>query len=93
MMQCNCIRFDDTNGFRIADLTCPTHGVAGTNPGDGYWADDDHPQASPDEQCKTCLGTGLRVTASPDGSEQYFGPGPCPACTDTDPQVTEGGTT
>lgn len=34
---CNCPRFTDTGGFRIADLTCPVHGVNGTEPGDGPW--------------------------------------------------------
>jgi len=38
---CICPRFRDTGGFRIADLTCPVHGVNGTDPGDGYWDDDD----------------------------------------------------
>jgi hypothetical protein len=36
---CTCPRFNDTGGFRIADLACPVHGVDGTDPGDGYWAD------------------------------------------------------
>ena len=35
--KCNCPRFSDTGGFRIADLTCPIHGVNGTDPGDGPW--------------------------------------------------------
>jgi len=35
--QCICPRFRDTGGFRIADLTCPIHGLNGTDPGDGYW--------------------------------------------------------
>ena len=39
MSRCNCPRFSDTGGFRIADLTCPVHGVSGTDPGDGYWDD------------------------------------------------------
>lgn len=30
-----------------------------------------------------CLGTGLRVTKSPDGRETYFGPGPCQVCCTT----------
>lgn len=34
---CICVEFRDTGGFRIADLTCPVHGVSGTDPGDGYW--------------------------------------------------------
>jgi hypothetical protein len=34
---CNCPRFADTGGFRIADLTCPIHGIDGTEPGDGWW--------------------------------------------------------
>lgn len=34
---CICIQFKDTGGFRIADLTCPVHGVGGTSPGDDYW--------------------------------------------------------
>lgn len=34
---CICAMFRDTGGFRIADLTCPVHGVGGTNPGDGNW--------------------------------------------------------
>ena len=34
---CICVEFRDTGGFRIADLTCPVHGVGGTDPGDGYW--------------------------------------------------------
>lgn len=41
---CICPRFTDTGGFRIADLTCPIHGVGGTDPGDGYWEDDDEQQ-------------------------------------------------
>ena len=36
---CTCPRFSDTGGYRIADLTCPTHGVGGTDPGDGMWTD------------------------------------------------------
>jgi len=35
---CICIRFNDTDGFRIADLMCPIHGVEGVEPGDGYWS-------------------------------------------------------
>jgi hypothetical protein len=38
--KCICVRFRDTGGFRIADLTCPVHGVNGTDPGDGYWEGD-----------------------------------------------------
>ena len=38
---CICTEFKDTGGFRIADLTCPVHGVNGTNPGDGYWDKED----------------------------------------------------
>ena len=34
---CICTMFSDTEGFRIADLCCPVHGVSGTDPGDGYW--------------------------------------------------------
>lgn len=34
---CICKRFRDTGGYRIADLTCPIHGVEGTDPGDGPW--------------------------------------------------------
>lgn len=34
---CNCPRFTDTGGYRIADLTCPIHGISGTDPGDGMW--------------------------------------------------------
>ena len=34
---CICTVFSDTGGFRIADLTCPVHGVGGSEPGDGYW--------------------------------------------------------
>ena len=34
--RCTCPRFSDTGGFRIADLCCPVHGTAGTDPGDGY---------------------------------------------------------
>ena len=34
---CICPHFRDTGGFRIADLTCPVHGVNGTEPGDGPW--------------------------------------------------------
>lgn len=34
---CICPEFNDTDGFRIADLTCPVHGVDGTDPGDGMW--------------------------------------------------------
>ena len=37
---CICTRFRDTGGFRIADLTCPVHGIGGTKPGDGYWDED-----------------------------------------------------
>ena len=38
---CICPVFNDTGGYRIADLTCPVHGIKGTNPGDGYWDGDD----------------------------------------------------
>jgi hypothetical protein len=38
-LECVCPRFRDTGGYRIADLTCPIHGVNGTEPGDGYWED------------------------------------------------------
>ncbi len=34
---CVCPMFADTKGFRIADLTCPVHGVSGSEPGDGQW--------------------------------------------------------
>lgn len=34
---CICPMFQDTGGFRIADLACPVHGVGGSDPGDGYW--------------------------------------------------------
>lgn len=34
---CICRMFGDTGGVRIADLTCPVHGVGGTDPGDGNW--------------------------------------------------------
>lgn len=34
---CICPVFTDTGGYRIADLTCPVHGINGTDPGDGYW--------------------------------------------------------
>ena len=37
--RCICPRFNDTGGFRIADLCCPVHGVGGAEPGDGYWED------------------------------------------------------
>lgn len=32
--RCICPRFEDIAPNRIADLTCPIHGVDGTNPGD-----------------------------------------------------------
>jgi hypothetical protein len=32
--KCICAKFSDTGGARIADLTCPIHGVNGTDPGD-----------------------------------------------------------
>ena len=38
---CICVRFKDTGGYRIADLGCPVHGVEGTDPGDGYWDEED----------------------------------------------------
>ncbi len=38
---CICVRLKDTGGYRIADLGCPVHGVEGTDPGDGYWDDED----------------------------------------------------
>ena len=38
---CICVQFRDTGGFRIADLTCPVHGVDGGSPGDGYWETED----------------------------------------------------
>lgn len=31
---CTCKRF-------LTDLWCPIHGVNGTNPGDGYWEDNE----------------------------------------------------
>ena len=34
---CICIQFTDIGEARIADLTCPVHGVEGTDPGDGFW--------------------------------------------------------
>lgn len=34
---CICVMFRDTGGFRIADLTCPVHGIGGSEPGDGHW--------------------------------------------------------
>lgn len=36
---CICVRFRDTGGFRVGDLTCPVHGVEGTEPLDGPWDD------------------------------------------------------
>ena len=44
---CICIQFRDTGGFRIADLTCPVHGVGGTEPGDGYWETAAEPSPPP----------------------------------------------
>jgi len=41
---CTCPWFHDTGGYRIADLTCPVHGMGGTHPGDGYWDEDDSPK-------------------------------------------------
>ncbi len=41
------------------------------------------PACTPENvECQTCvcLGTGLRVTTSPDGREVYHGPGSCPVC-------------
>lgn len=35
--KCKCPRFSDTDGYRIADLTCPVHGPSGIGPGDGDW--------------------------------------------------------
>lgn len=42
---CICVQFRDTNGFRIADLACPEHGVYGhvAQP-DDYW-----------EPCPSCV--------------------------------------
>jgi hypothetical protein len=34
---CICPMFTDIGEARIADLTCPVHGVDGTEPGDGFW--------------------------------------------------------
>jgi hypothetical protein len=34
---CICPRFPDTGGCRVGDLTCPVHGVNGTEPLDGPW--------------------------------------------------------
>lgn len=34
---CICPQFTDIGEARIADLTCPVHGVNGTDPGDGFW--------------------------------------------------------
>lgn len=34
---CICPQFVDIGERRIADLTCPVHGVDGTDPGDGFW--------------------------------------------------------
>lgn len=31
---CICAKFKDTDGYQIADLACPIHGVDGTDPGD-----------------------------------------------------------
>ena len=36
--KCICVKFKDTGGFQIADLTCPIHGIDGTSPGD--WQED-----------------------------------------------------
>jgi len=41
--RCICPRFRDSGGFRIADLCCPTHGVRGTDPSDGFWDDKETP--------------------------------------------------
>jgi hypothetical protein len=38
---CVCVMFRDTGRFRIADLTCPVHGVGATDPGDGQWEGND----------------------------------------------------
>ena len=35
---CICPCFHDTGGFRIADLTCPLHGIGGSEEGDGAWS-------------------------------------------------------
>ena len=34
---CICLMFTDIGERRIADLTCPVHGVDGSDPGDGFW--------------------------------------------------------
>lgn len=34
---CICPQFTDIGERRIADLTCPVHGVDGAEPGDGFW--------------------------------------------------------
>lgn len=35
--RCVCVMFTDTDGYRIADLCCPRHGVSGDLPPDGPW--------------------------------------------------------
>lgn len=34
---CTCPQFSDIGEARLADLTCPVHGIDGTDPGDGFW--------------------------------------------------------
>jgi hypothetical protein len=56
------VEFDDTGGFRIADMTCPVHGPNGINPGDGYWDMTDEVSDSPvvrPDPCWCCGGSVL----------------------------------
>jgi hypothetical protein len=45
---CNCPLFKDVFPFRMADLTCPVHGVEGMDPGDGEWEVPSHGQEGTD---------------------------------------------
>lgn len=81
IVSCICPRFRDTGGFRIADLTCPIHGVNGSDPGDGYWSTVDANnmrlsesfQARDQSLCGTCGGIGEVSNGLPSN-----GPEPCP---------------
>lgn len=79
---CICVMFRDTGGFRIADLTCPVHGVAGSDPGDGYWeaADavtDDNDETWSAAELHAAMGqahrTGISITCSQDRHGSCFG--------------------
>ncbi len=77
MIQASAIVFDGNRAWWVPQLVYAGDGVFAVTGGPDNGLTD---LPSLDRPCDTCLGTKLRVAASPDGSEVYHGPGTCSDC-------------